>query len=103
MEALEAIRTRRSIRKYKPESIPKDQVNKILEAGRWAPSANNSQPWKFIVVDEPGLLQKLAEAAQSKLLGMNGFVKHATVLLVIIRENPNFTSKIGGQIKNKDY
>ncbi len=68
-----------------------------------APSACNAQPWKFIVVDDSVLCEKLAEAASAKLLGMNSFVNQAPVLIVVVREQPNFTSKIGGKIKSKDY
>ncbi len=52
MEALEAIRTRRSIRRYKHEVIPKEHLETIVDAARRAPSAENAQPWKFVVVDE---------------------------------------------------
>lgn len=55
MEVLEAIRTRRSIRIYKPDPVPEEILEKILEAGRWAPSASNAQPWKFIVFSDPEL------------------------------------------------
>lgn len=53
METLEVIRTRRSIRRYRPEPVPEEVLEKILEAGRWAPSASNAQPWKFIVISDP--------------------------------------------------
>lgn len=46
---IEAIQTRRSIRKYKPEEISREVVREIIEAGRLAPSGKNKQPWKFIV------------------------------------------------------
>ncbi|KXB01613.1 hypothetical protein AKJ44_02330 [candidate division MSBL1 archaeon SCGC-AAA261F17] len=62
MEVLEAIRTRRSIRKYKERSVPEDLVKKILEAGRWAPSASNAQPWNFIVLRSQGVREDVAEA-----------------------------------------
>lgn len=68
-----------------------------------APSACNSQPWKFIIVTDPTLLSELGEAASAKLLGMNSFVVQAPALIVIVREQPNFSSKIGGTIKRKDY
>ena len=50
MNVLEAIQGRRSIRKYKEDPLSEEQVMQILEAGRWAPSRGNSQPWKFIVL-----------------------------------------------------
>ncbi len=49
---------RRSVRRF-TEPVPEDDLKKILEAGRWAPSGLNTQPWRFIVVDEPGLKKKL--------------------------------------------
>jgi nitroreductase len=100
---LELIVSRQSDRKYSDKPVEKEKVDRIIEAGRMAPSACNSQPWKFIVVNEPELLQKVAEAASAKLLGMNSFVGQAPLMFVVIREQPNFSSKIGGSIKNKDY
>lgn len=100
---LDLIKSRQSDRKYSEKPVEKDKLNRILEAGRMAPSACNAQPWKFIVVDNPELLGKLAEAASAKLLGMNMFVAQAPLMIVIVRESPNFTSKIGATIKNKDY
>lgn len=100
---LELILRRQSDRKYSDKPVEKEKLERIIEAGRMAPSACNAQPWKFIVVDEPGLVDKVAEAASAKLLGMNGFVGQAPVIIVIVRENPNISSRIGGSIKNKDY
>ena len=63
MEILEAIRTRRSIRKYGKKPVPEELVEKILEAGRWAPSANNAQPWNFIVVRDEKTRREVARVA----------------------------------------
>jgi nitroreductase len=52
MDALEAIRTRRSIRRYKDEVIPKDDLETIVDAGRLAATGSNRQPWDFIIVTE---------------------------------------------------
>jgi len=62
MDVMEAIKRRRSIRKYKKEPISEEQVTQILEAGRWAPSRGNSQPWKFIVLKSIQVRAALAEA-----------------------------------------
>jgi nitroreductase len=102
-EMLKLIISRQSDRKYSNKSIEKEKLNRIIEAGRLAPSACNAQPWKFIVVSEPKIIEKVAEAASAKLLGMNTFVAQAPLLLVIVRENPNFSSKVGATIKKKDY
>lgn len=62
MKVLEAIRTRRSIRKYKDKNISEDSIKKILEAGRWAPSASNTQPWNFIVLRDEKVRERVAQA-----------------------------------------
>jgi len=52
MEAERAIRTRRSIRVFQDESVGKEDIEGILEAGRWAPSGLNNQPWKLVIVED---------------------------------------------------
>jgi nitroreductase len=100
---LNLIASRQSDRKYSDKPVEKEKLDHILEAGRMAPSACNAQPWKFIVVTEPELIKQIAEAASAKLTGMNSFVGQAPVAVVVVREQPNFSSKVGGTIKNKDY
>jgi nitroreductase len=56
---LELVEKRRSIRKFKPEPLPDEYVDKIIEAARWAPSGANSQPWEFIVVKKQELRDKI--------------------------------------------
>lgn len=100
---LELIISRQSDRKYSDKPVEKEKLDRIIEAGRMAPSACNAQPWKFIVVTEPKLIGKIAEAASAKLIGMNTFVSQAPVQIIVVREKPNMSSKVGGTIKNKDY
>lgn len=61
MEALKCIMTRRSIRKYRPGTIPEARLRKILEAAMQAPSARNLQPWRFVVVRERETLLKMTD------------------------------------------
>jgi nitroreductase len=61
MDALEALFTRRSVRQYTDEPISKEDVKTILEAGMNAPSANNRQPWQFIVVDDRAKLNSIMQ------------------------------------------
>lgn len=100
---LELIRRRQSDRKYSSQPVEKEKLDRIIEAGRMAPSACNAQPWKFIVVTNQEIISNIAEAASAKIIGMNSFVAEATVLLVVVREQANFSSKVGGTIKKKDY
>jgi len=57
---LEAIRTRRSIRRFKPDPVDDETVERILEMGTWAPSGLNNQPWKFVVVRGEEVRRELA-------------------------------------------
>jgi coenzyme F420-0:L-glutamate ligase / coenzyme F420-1:gamma-L-glutamate ligase len=59
---LDAIRKRRSIRKYSNQPVAEDAVLEVLEAARWAPSAHNAQPWRFIVLKDASVKRKLASA-----------------------------------------
>ena len=64
MEALEVIAKRRSIRKYKSDPVSKELLSRLVDAGRLAPSANNVQPWEFVVVTEREKLRKIAALAE---------------------------------------
>ena len=78
MDILEVIKARRSIRKYKAEPVSEEEINKILEAGRWAPSADNSQPWGFIVLRSQEVRKKLAD-----ILTWGSFLARAPLGIVV--------------------
>lgn len=79
MDVFEAIRDRRSIRKYLDLPVEWDKVGSILEAGRLAPSAGNLQGWKFIVIRDLNKRKRLAEAA-----GQQYWMEQAPVFIVIV-------------------
>ena len=62
MDVFEAIKTRRSIRKYQNKPVEQEKLSKVLEAARLSPSAANRQPWRFIVVTDPEVKEKLRAA-----------------------------------------
>ena len=64
VEVLEAIRTRRSIRKYKNQDVPYDLIDQILTAGTWAPSGMDNQPWRFAVIRDKRLKSEIAQLAE---------------------------------------
>jgi len=66
MEVLEAMKKRRPVKKFKRVPIPDDRLNMILGAMRLAPSAANMQPWRFVVVRDDSMKQKLASACQNQ-------------------------------------
>lgn len=64
MDALEAIKKRRSVREYTGDAIPREDLEKIVDAGRLAATGYNSQPWDFIVVTERETIERLKVASQ---------------------------------------
>ena len=73
---IDLILSRRSIRRYEGKEIPKDVLDKILEAGRQAPSAANRQPWHFIVVTDSEIKKELSKGM------FNRFIKDAPVTII---------------------
>ena len=73
----EAIEKRRSIRKYRPDPIPDEYIEELLNAARLAPSGSNAQPWRFKIVKEPDIKAKLAHAAYEQI-----FIASAPVVIV---------------------
>jgi nitroreductase len=65
---LELVKARRSIRRFKPDPIPDEYINKIIEVARWAPSGYNSQPWDFIVIKDNKLREVLTSFDLHKLV-----------------------------------
>lgn len=100
---LELAQNRQSDRAYLDQPVETEKLNRILEAARIAPSACNAQPWKIVVVTDVEKRMLVADAATSKVLSMNHFSKQAPVQLVLIEENANFTSSVGGWATNKHY
>lgn len=84
MNVMEAIKGRRSIRDYKPDPIPDEVLNKLLNALRLAPSGRNAQPWKFIAVRDTEMRRELAKACSFKPRRPEGqpFVAQAPVIIV---------------------
>lgn len=104
MDFLELVSSRQSSRSFEPERlVERERLERIVEVARMAPSACNAQPWSFVIVDEPELKNKVADATSSRVLGMNHFTKQAPVHLLLVEEKVNLSSGIGGWIKKKDY
>lgn len=100
---LRLMSTRQSDRKYLSRPVEKEKLERILEAGRISPSACNGQPWKFIVIDNDEMREKVAMAASAKMLNMNTFVEQAPLMIVIVRQKSNLSSRTGDLVKRRDY
>lgn len=95
------VKVRQSDRRYKPQAVEADKIDLCIEAARLAPSACNSQPWRFIVVDDAALRAEIADAAAS--MGMNGFVREAPVIVAVVLEKMSLTAAIGSVIRDKEF
>jgi nitroreductase len=90
MDVFEAIKGRRSVRAFKPDPVDEGDLEKILDAGRSAPSAGNCQPWEFVVVRDEAIKQKLVRAA----LGQS-FLAEAPIVVVVCANVPRTSGRYG--------
>jgi len=82
MDVFECIRTRRTVREFKPDPVPDEIVHKILQAGRWTPSSSNTQPWHFVVVSNRETI-----ATIGKIATQGSFIGRAPLAIAIVMEN----------------
>lgn len=99
---LELARTRRSVRRYRPGPVEREKILACLEAARLAPSAENVQPWRFLVVDDPDLKASLGEAAFRGIYAVSKFAARAPVLVVVLAR-PGLTAVLGGSVRGVPF
>lgn len=83
-QLLDFIKSRRSTRRFSSEPVSDEMLNMILEAGRWAPSGNNNQPWRFALVHDPAVRAKLAPFTK-----FGAVLKNAPVLICTFIHRPS--------------
>ena len=103
MTLSDVVKHRKSIRDYLDKPVEREKIMMCLEAARLAPSAVNSQPWKFIIVDDPQVKKQLGNAAFSGIYAINAFAKKAPVIVVIVSEKGKFLARIGGMFRGTQY
>ena len=103
MNFIDLVKNRQSDRKYLDKAVEREKIERCLEAARLAPSASNSQPWEFIVVEEPELKNKVAHATYSSLISFNRFVPTAPVIVVLNSWRPKLHMALGGILKNRQF
>lgn len=101
MEFSELVKYRQSDRKYSDKPVEKELIFQCIESARLAPSANNSQPWKLVIVDDRELKEQIAGSASG--LGINKFTHQAPVIVVVVMEKQNILSSVGSVIKDKEF
>ena len=92
MQTMDCIRDRRSVREYKPDPIPENIIEEILEAAGQAPSSGNVQDWEFVVVKNPETKAKIAKAAWEQ-----DFIATAPVLIVVCTDIDRVAAAYGNR------
>ena len=101
MEFSELVKRRQSVREYNNTPVEKEKLIQCIESARLSPSANNAQPWRFVVVDEPALKEKVASAVSG--MGMNKHAHKASVIVAVVVERRDMMSSVAGSVQDKDY
>jgi nitroreductase len=97
------VKERYSVRKYSERLVEREKIERCIETARLAPSTCNSQPWRFIIVDDAELKEAIVRETYGKVLSFNSFSKEAPVLILVISERKNLSAKIAGIIKKRDF
>jgi nitroreductase len=106
MTLSEIILKRRSVRKFldgAEGAVEREKIEACLEAARLAPSANNVQPWRFIVVDDPELKERLAEEAFSGIYSLCRFAARAPVIVIILAQPDVIANKLGKAVQGTQF
>jgi nitroreductase len=99
---IDRVRKRRSVRRYRPDDVPRELIERCLEAVRHAPTACNTQSWKFVIV-EGKLKERLVVEGLGGLVVPNRFAAEAPVIVVIAADLDFMAHRVGGKIKGIDY
>ena len=103
MSFLTLVSNRQSVRKYAPTPVEPEKLERCLEAARLAPSASNSQPWHYIIIDKEPLRTEVARATFSNTVKFNRFALDAPVLLVVVLTRPRLLNRFAMLLKNKEW
>lgn len=102
MAFLDLAQKRYSVRRYQARPVERGVLEQCLEAARLAPSATNSQPWFFAVVDDPSLKDAVARATFDPVISFNRFTVQAPVIVAVLRRNRPI-QRIAGALRGIDY
>ncbi|MCK4889583.1 MAG: nitroreductase family protein [Candidatus Aminicenantes bacterium] len=103
MDFSELVKKRYSCRRYLPDIVEKEKIEKCIDSARLSPSACNSQPWSFIVVDDPEKLASVSDAAVSGIYGAPKLMAKSPALIVVIADKGSFMSKVGGMVRETSF
>lgn len=96
---LQLIQSRRSVRKYLDQPVEREKILHCIEAARLAPSAENVQPWRFIIIDDPAQKDEFSNQAFSGIYSPTHFAAKAPVIIVMLAKPDILANRIGKQIQ----
>jgi len=97
------IQTRRSIRKYTDRPVEREKILTCIEAARLAPSAENLQPWRFIVIDDPYVKEEFCRTAFSGIYRYTKWAAKAPVIVVLFAEMDILVNRLGKQVQGTQF
>ena len=99
----ELVQNRRSVRRYTDQPVEREKILACLEAARLAPSADNVQPWRFLVIDDAEMKKKFADGVFSGIYSKSKFASKAPVLILLLARLDIVANRIGKQIQGIHY
>lgn len=103
MEFKELVLKRYSCRKFQDIPVKREKIVRCIESCRVSPSACNTQPWKFLIIDKPELKQKTTEAATSGIYRLNKFIQSAPVIILVLADKGSFLTRMGSLVRNTRF
>jgi len=97
------VQSRRSIRRYLPQPVERDKILACLDAARRAPSAENSQPWRFVVIDDPEIRARFSAAAFGGVYALMRFAAAAPVLVLVLARPQILAHRLGRQVQGVPF
>jgi len=99
----ELVKKRQSCRRFSDRPVPRNLIDRCLEAARLAPSACNAQPWSFVVLDREPDKRRILEAATGGVYKISAFIREAPCVIVVRTERSVFAARMGGMMRGIQY
>ena len=100
---LELVGKRHSIRKFLDKPVERDKIDLCVEAARLAPSAENVQPWRFVIIDDKEQLARLSRAAFSGIYKVTGFASKAAAIAILVARPDFLVNQVGARIQGTQF
>ena len=103
MDFIELVKKRRSVRKYLDTPIQREKIDLCVEVARLAPSAQNTQPWRFIIIDDREILKRFSERAFSGIYKATRFASEAPAIAVMLARKDFLANRLGTALQGTQF